>query len=239
MEPKSMAKPTSRRPLELGIRAKDVLHNILGPNFTKEMVRSLDLKTLSEAPECGRYTLEEILAWSQHPEQDDFLDQDLIEKQKTEDHLAMEMTYRAIGRFVHGFSFLEFALRFWLSDMIKLEPKFQNVVITHDFSLLCTAVVEVCRETMEPETFDRLKTPISRSREFNDLRVKVVHGLWIPFREGGTLLHVSRQSLKDYFTNEMAGYLEQQAELMHSVTVELTAIFLRATNDPDVPDARR
>jgi hypothetical protein len=104
-------------------------------------------------------------------------------------------TYRAIGCFIHGFSLTESALRVFLADKIKLDAKFHNAVMTHDFSLLCTAILEVYRETTKPEIYDRLKKLISRLREFNDLRVKVVHGEWMPEEDGGTLLHISRQSL--------------------------------------------
>jgi hypothetical protein len=57
--------------------------------------------------------------------------------------------------------------------------------------------------------------------------VKVVHGTWFPYQEGGTLLHVSRQSLQDQYTEEMAEYLEEQAELMMGINLELMTIFLR------------
>ena len=145
----------------------------------------------------------------------------------------MSMTYHAIGRFIGNFSYLEYQLRFFLIDKIKLDSKFHNALITHDFSLLCTAVQEVHRQTTEPEVYDRLKKLISRVREFNDLRVKVVHGTWFPYQEGGTLLHVSRHSLQDHYTEEMAEYLEQQAELMFDINLEMMTIFLRGRDYPD------
>jgi hypothetical protein len=223
-----MAKPKSRPvwPVELSHRAKSALQLHFGQNFTKEMVLTLDLKTLNKTLKCGRPTLRNILEWSRHPELDVFLDQKLTKEESAEHQRTMAITYHAIGRFIGSFSFLEYQLRFFLMDKIEIDAKFANAVVTHDFSLLCTAIQEVYRQTTEAEVYDRLKKLISRVREFNDLRVKVVHGTWFPYREGGTLLHVSRQSLQDQYTDEMAEYLEEQSELMMGINSELMTIFL-------------
>ncbi|MGY4463108.1 hypothetical protein [Bradyrhizobium sp. LB13.1] len=46
----------------------------------------------------------------------------------------------------------------------------------------------------------------------NDTRVKVVHGQWFPYAEGGMVAHRSRQNLKLEDTTGMAALLEQQSQ---------------------------
>ena len=221
-----MSKSTTRRPLDLSTSATNILRNKLGPDFTKEAVRAYELEKLAEILDCDSVRFQQILFWSNHPGLDDYLDRALSEEEQEWTRLTMELTLRSIGLFIFSFSALEHGLRLFLGEKINLDAKFHHSVITHDFALLCTAVLEVCRETTSKETYDRLKKLISRVREFNDLRVKVVHGAWVPGSDGGLLVHVSRQNLQDFYTNEMAEYLEEQAHEMKRVHDELLSIFL-------------
>lgn len=70
-------------------------------------------------------------------------------------------------------------------------------------------------QTLETEREKKqLKKSISRARALNDLRVKIAHGKqWLPYHEGGTLLHVSRRRLKEDQSAGIAAQLEKQAVL--------------------------
>ena len=144
-----------------------------------------------------------------------------------QDDRSAEATYRAIGLFIDGFSSVEYTLRYYLAVEVKLDMNYFHPVLTHDFALLCTAVHEVFGQTLETEEKKKeLKQLIGRARELNDLRVKIVHGQWWPHFEGGTLLHVSRRSLKENHSAEMAAHLTKQAELTRQLFWELQLLLL-------------
>jgi hypothetical protein len=121
-------------------------------------------------------------------------------------------TFHAIGRFIFEFSQLEFCLRFHTGNAAGLEGQNFTAIMTQDFALLCTAAVEVLGRSLKHEENKRfLKEVVNECRRLNDVRVKVVHGLWVPFHEGGTLQHISRSSLKITVSVEQAEELEQYA----------------------------
>jgi hypothetical protein len=133
-----------------------------------------------------------------------------------------EATYRAIGRFIAKFGGLEFTLRFHLAEEIKLDLNYATVVVTHDFALLCTAVSKVFSKTLKTEEERRrLKTLISKCRALNDIRVKVAHGQWFAFHDGGMVAHVSRRTLAIEDTKDMAKLLEKATNEIRDVFNEL------------------
>jgi len=139
-----------------------------------------------------------------------------------------EQTFRAIGHFIDAFAAVESVLRTYLAREIKLENKYADAIVTHDFALLCTAVLTVFNETLErDEEKQKLKKCISDARQLNDLRVKVVHGYWEPYFSAGTLHHVSRRTLKKDVVAEMASHLEKQADAADELVQRLQHIFLR------------
>ena len=124
-----------------------------------------------------------------------------------------EATYRAIGRFIKMFSSIERTMRMFLAEAVELNLEYVTPIITHDFALLCTAVKTVYLRLLKTdEERAILKQLISECRALNDLRVKVVHGeVWFPGHNGGTVAHVSRQTLELKDTSGMAERLEQAA----------------------------
>jgi hypothetical protein len=123
-----------------------------------------------------------------------------------------EATYRAIGRFITCFAGVEHALRFRLAEEIKLDRHYMTVIVTHDFALLCTAVTAVFSKTLKTEKERReLKRLMSKCRALNDIRVKVVHGVWSP-DDGGMVAHVSRRTLSTENNENMTRVLEKEAD---------------------------
>ncbi|MCP3468024.1 hypothetical protein [Bradyrhizobium sp. CCGUVB23] len=125
--------------------------------------------------------------------------------EQMDEHATREATYRAIGMFIHQFASVEWALRYHLAQAVKLSPVHMDIIITHDFALLCTAVAVTFSDKLKTDADKKqLKKLISQCRAMNDTRVKVVHGQWFPFMEGGAVTHRSRQNLKSESTIEMA-----------------------------------
>lgn len=133
-------------------------------------------------------------------------------EEKDED-ATREATYRAIGRFIHQFASIEWTLRYFLAQAVKLDMNYMGAIMTHDFALLCTAVTSVYSRMLKTEEEQKLlKRLISECRAMNDMRVKVVHGQWFPWADGGWVAHRSRQNLKLENTTGMAALLEKQAQ---------------------------
>jgi hypothetical protein len=133
-----------------------------------------------------------------------------------------EATYRAIGLFITKFASVEWTLRYYLGLASKIDMHYLAPVITHDFALLCTAVMTVFSEVLKTdEDKKKLKKLISRCRVLNDTRVKVVHGQWFAFHDGGMVAHRSRQTLWTEDTTGMAKLLQHQAEEGRQIFVEL------------------
>jgi len=147
-----------------------------------------------------------------------------------------EATYRAIGRFITQFASVEWTLRFYLAEEIKLDLNYMSVVVTHDFALLCTAVTTVFSKTLkfEDQRHD-LKHLMSKCRELNDIRVKVVHGQWFAFSEGGTVAHIPRRSLQIEDTTEMAMLLDKATADGNKLFVELQVLLSHLEDPNDRP----
>jgi hypothetical protein len=108
-----------------------------------------------------------------------------------------ERFYSAIGRFIESFSLMEFALKFTTADAINLHD-YREQVMSHDFAMLCTMAQKILTTKMNKSEARELKDHISKCRELNDHRVRIVHGMWRP-RTGrlkGVLIHTSRQKLE-------------------------------------------
>jgi len=65
---------------------------------------------------------------------------------------------------------------------------------------------------------------MNKCRALNDIRVKVAHGQWFAFHEGGMVAHVSRRSLEIEDTKDMAKLLETATDQMTGVFDELQVL---------------
>jgi hypothetical protein len=145
---------------------------------------------------------------------------------KKEKQEAAEKTYRAIGRFIFEFSQLEYEIRYRLSEALDVAPWYFNEAMVHDFSPLCTAAISVFQLEFvkEKNRFADIEKLVNKARQFADLRNAVAHGLWIPFKEGGTLVHVPRSKLKGSVSTEQAAALEKKADEVLAVRVAIAKI---------------
>jgi hypothetical protein len=175
------------------------------------------------------------------------------------DDAVSERTYRAIGRFIFEFSQAEYSIRHYLAEEIGLDDKFFSAVVgSYDVAMLCKVALAVFNATGEgeekrgtlpprpdylgdyvPDAMTipegdrrrRIKDLIKDFLQLNDNRIRVVHGLWVPFKEGGTVHHVPRSSLKPIESANQAANLEKLADEANRIRFE----FERAVSS--LPDA--
>lgn len=136
----------------------------------------------------------------------------------------VDATYKAIGRFIVASNYLEDLLRFCLRQQIKLNYQYADTIITHDFALLCTAILTVFSNSLHESDMQVLKTLISECRSLNDDRVKVVHGSWNS-RSGGHVQHVSRNTLRSQYWGPMTGYLFKRSEAAFNLGAKVQLFF--------------
>lgn len=137
-----------------------------------------------------------------------------------------EKTYRAIGRFIFEFSQLEYAIRHYVAEEAHIEEKFFNAIMTHDFARLCTGAIEVFRESIPSEDrFKRMEALLKRAKSLGDDRNRVAHGLWVPFLEGGKVLHVP-SNLKQAVSTDQVKVLEGKADLACELRANIEACAL-------------
>jgi hypothetical protein len=138
-----------------------------------------------------------------------------------------EATYRAIGRFMFEFSQLEFTIRIRVALEAGIKDEHLMALMTHDFAILCTAALEVLLPSLHgKETKEGLRGLINDCRKLNNVRVRVAHGLWVPFDEGGTVHHVSRSNLKPSMNIDQAKHLEAQADEANRVRASFERLML-------------
>jgi len=125
-------------------------------------------------------------------------------------HHEAEETYLAIGHFIFEFSQLEYALRHFISEGSGVKEEFSEAVISHDFAMLCTIASKVL-VSGDAATQKAWAAVLSDCPRLNGVRVRVAHGLWVPFKGGGTVHHFSRQSLKRVMNADQAYELEKYA----------------------------
>lgn len=138
---------------------------------------------------------------------------------------AEKKTYCAIGRFIFEFSQVEYTIRHYLSEEIGLkEEHFTPVVESYDVAVLCTVAKKIFAQTRPREIAERIRKGIDRFFDLNGVRKRVVHGLWVPSKEGGTVHHVPRDLNAKQFENQ-ARELEKYAEDLNRLRADLGSLF--------------
>jgi hypothetical protein len=67
---------------------------------------------------------------------------------------------------------------------------------------------------------------LNRARTLGNERNSVAHGLWVPFQDGGKVIHVPRSSLKPKISTEQAKILEEKADQANALRAEIEALAL-------------
>lgn len=125
---------------------------------------------------------------------------------------ATEKTYRAIGRFMFEFSQMEYAVRHFVGEEIRLnEQHFSAVMESYDTATLIGVAKQVFRKSRGEEA-DGLWKLLNRFHGINDERKCVAHGLWVPFTGGGTVHYTSRNKLTPASFAEQAAHLEKLSD---------------------------
>jgi hypothetical protein len=132
-----------------------------------------------------------------------------------------EKTYRAIGRFIFEFSLVEFVIKAELEKEIGLDKKHRAVVDSYDVGVLCT----VAKKVFTGANAARIEGLINQFHTLNAVRIRVVHGVWIPYEEGGTVLHIARSSLTRKRSARQAEELEKHANTARALLDEFQQAF--------------
>jgi hypothetical protein len=138
----------------------------------------------------------------------------------TPETATTEQTYRAIGRFIFEFSQFEYTMKNCVAEAIDLGDEYFNAVTgTWDVGVLCTLAKEVFSKR-EPDERRRIEKAINRFFEINARRIAVAHGLWVPFKNGGTVHHGPRGKLEPKVSGNQAEELERLAGEMAALRCE-------------------
>jgi hypothetical protein len=141
------------------------------------------------------------------------------------ERVAAEKTYRAIGRFIFEFSQAEYTIRYHLAQEINLaDDYFVAVVESYDLAMLCTVASEVFGTSRANGNGAAIKDLINNFRQLSENRNRVAHGLWMPFKDGGTVRHVPR-NLNPRMNANQAAALEKLADEACSLRAELERAF--------------
>ena len=144
-----------------------------------------------------------------------------------------EKTYRAIGRFIFEFSQVEYTIRHYLAEEIGLkEEYFTPMVESYDAAMLCNVAKKVFEKRRPGKFASRIEECINRFLELIPIRNRVAHGLWVPFKEGGTVRHVPR-NLSAVRLENHAGELEKRADQLNALRAELESAFAAYLYQPD------
>lgn len=150
------------------------------------------------------------------------------------DRGASEKTYRAIGRFIFEFSQVEYTLRDYLSQEIRLDDKhFSAVIESYDAGLLCTVAERVFEKSLTGKRAEKIRKLINKFRELIYERNRVAHGLWVPFKDGGTLHHVPRGTLKWSMSANRAEALEKLADDACTLRADIESAFTTLDGNPE------
>jgi hypothetical protein len=93
-----------------------------------------------------------------------------------------------------------------------------------DVSMLISVAIEVFRKSrgVEAKTIGKL---LNKFRGMNDERKRVAHGLWVPFKDGGTVHYVSRNKLNPSQFSDQANVVEQHADELCQLRANLEREF--------------
>lgn len=130
--------------------------------------------------------------------------------------------YQAIGQFIFAFSQLEYMLKEHVACEAGVKDDHFVAIMTHDFAMLCTIAFDVLgKSCKDDEEKAELRAIISDCRKVNEVRVKVVHGLWVPFMDGGRLWHVPRGSLKPSLNVQQGKELDHYSQITNQLLKRL------------------
>lgn len=128
---------------------------------------------------------------------------------------ASDKTFRAIGRFLFEFSQLDYEIRRQVGEAAGVDLLHVHDIMTHDFGPLCIAAIKVFdfeySGTREKLRREKMQGLLKRAQSLNNTRNAVAHGLWVPFEEGGKVIHLPRD-LKLRVSNQQASALEKKAD---------------------------
>jgi hypothetical protein len=117
-------------------------------------------------------------------------------------------------------------IRYFLAQEIKLKAEYVSPVVeSYDVGLLINVAKEVFRKARKPDNGAAIEKMLSQFHQSNEHRKRVAHGLWVPFKEGGTVHYVPRNKLTSKRFTEQAKELEKEADRLLELRSKLEEAF--------------
>lgn len=144
-----------------------------------------------------------------------------------------EEQYRLVGEFFHVFSELEFSLRFFLAQALKIPGDYFDIVTApYDTNALCNVVKALAKKKpVRSEDGDALAQVVSKFQKLNEDRVRIAHGTWTEDSNGLTSRHVSRTSLEPVWHYGTSGALVALVNQARHLQAELLVASVAALRD--------
>ena len=141
--------------------------------------------------------------------------------------LASDKTFRAIGRFLFEFSQLDYEIRRQVGEAAGVDDWHVHSIMTQDFGPLCIAAIAVFdfeySTTRQKAQRDIMRGLLKRAQSLNNVRNAVAHGLWVPFEDGGKVIHMPK-NLQLNVSSQQARALEMKADEAKELRREIEAV---------------
>jgi hypothetical protein len=146
---------------------------------------------------------------------------------KSKRQQASDKTFRAIGRFLFEFSQLDYEIRRQVGEAAGIMDWHVHSIMTQDFAPLCIAAHKVFdfeySSTREKPQRDAMKGLLKRAQRLNNVRNAVAHGLWVPFEDGGKVIHMPK-NLQFEVSSQQARSLEKHADEAKEIRRQIESV---------------
>src|ERR1700730_18485686 len=123
--------------------------------------------------------------------------------------------YQEIGRFIFEFSQLEYTIRHHVGEKAGMNDEVADMVTANlDFARLCSTRLVRSAKEEEGKPEPALEKMINECRQINEIRTRVVHGLWVAGTTYDRLIHTSRDKMTAKIFFDKPGDLDKHSERM-------------------------
>jgi hypothetical protein len=130
---------------------------------------------------------------------------------------------RKIGRFIFEFSQLEYTIRHHVGDKAGMGDQVADMVTANiDFARLCSTMLALSAQEADGRPEPTIEKLINECRQINEIRTRVVHGLWVAGTTNDRLIHTSRDKMTSKIFFDKPGDLDKHSERMSKLRSEIT-----------------
>jgi hypothetical protein len=131
--------------------------------------------------------------------------------------------YKEIGRFIFEFSQLEYTIRHHVGEKAGMGDQVADMVTANiDFARLCSTMLALSAKEAGGKPEPTIEKLINECRQINEVRTRVVHGLWVAGTTNDRLIHTSRDKMTSKIFFDKPGDLDKHSERMSKLGSEIT-----------------